>query len=73
VFDPEVLMPRNEFEAALHELIENIRNTPPLDPNETVRIPSERAFRERERNRKTGIPIAPQVHRQLVALAERKV
>lgn len=72
VFDPEVLMPRSEFEAALHELIENIRNTPPLDPNQTVRIPSERAFRARERNRKTGIPIAPQVHRQLVALAERK-
>lgn len=72
VFDPEVLMPRSEFEAALHDLVENIRNTPPLDPNETVRIPSERAFRERERNRRTGIPIAPQVHRQLVALAERK-
>jgi LDH2 family malate/lactate/ureidoglycolate dehydrogenase len=71
VFDPEVLMPRSEFEAALHELIENIRNTPPLDPNQTVRIPSERAFRERERNRKTGIPLALTVHRQLVALAER--
>lgn len=72
VFDPEVLMPRGEFEAALHDLIENIRNTPPLDPNETVRIPSERAFKERERNRSIGIPLAPQVHRQLVALAERR-
>ena len=48
VFDPEVLMPRGEFEAALHDLIEKIRSTPPLDPNEPVRIPSERAFRERE-------------------------
>lgn len=72
VFDPEVLMPRSEFEDALHDLIENIRNTPPLDPKETVRIPSERAFKERERNRQIGIPIAPQVHRQLVALAERQ-
>jgi LDH2 family malate/lactate/ureidoglycolate dehydrogenase len=70
VFDPEVLMPRAEFEAALHDLIENIRNTPPLDPNQPVRIPSERAFKERERNRKIGIPIAPEVHRQLVALAK---
>ena len=69
-FDPEVLMPRGEFEAALHELIANIRNTPPLDPDNPVRIPSERAFRERERNRKLGIPLAPEVHRQLVALAE---
>jgi LDH2 family malate/lactate/ureidoglycolate dehydrogenase len=72
VFDPEVLMPRSEFEVALRELIENIRNTPPLDPNEPVRIPSERAFKERERNRTTGIPIALEVHRQLVALTRRQ-
>ncbi len=71
VFDPEVLMPRSEFEAALRDLIENIRNTPPLHPDEPIRIPSERAFKVRERNRKTGIPIAPEVHKQLVALAER--
>lgn len=71
VFDPELLMPRSEFEAALADLIENIRNTPPLDGREPVRIPSERAFEERERNRRIGIPIAAEVHRQLVALAER--
>ena len=71
VFDPEVLMPRSEFEAALGQLIENVRSTPPLDPNEPVRIPSERAFRERERNRAIGIELAPEVHRQLVALAGR--
>ena len=72
VFDPEVLMPRSEFESALYELIENIRNTPPLDPNEPVRIPSERAFGARERNRTIGIPVAREVHRQLIALAERR-
>ena len=72
VFDPEVLMPRSEFETALQELIENIRSTPPLDPNEPVRIPSERAFRERERNRSAGIPLAQEVHRRLLALAERQ-
>jgi LDH2 family malate/lactate/ureidoglycolate dehydrogenase len=71
VFDPEVLMPRGEFEAALHVLVENVRYTPPLDPNEPVRIPSERAFRERERNRSIGIPVAREVHRRLVALAQR--
>jgi LDH2 family malate/lactate/ureidoglycolate dehydrogenase len=71
VFDPEVLMPRSEFDSALTELIENVRSTPPLDPGDPVRIPSERAFRERERNRKLGIPVARTVHRQLVALAER--
>src|SRR4051812_6166217 len=72
VFDPEVLMPRGEFDAALHDLIENVRNTPALDPDQPVRIPSERAFTARERNRTAGIPIAREVHRQLVALAERR-
>jgi LDH2 family malate/lactate/ureidoglycolate dehydrogenase len=72
VFDPELLMPRSEFEAALHELIENVRNTPPVDPNQPVRIPSERSFRERERNRELGIPVAAAVHRQLVALADSR-
>ena len=72
VFDPEVLMPRREFQLALHELIENIRATPPLDPNDPVRIPSERAFEARERNRELGIPLAPQVHRQLLALIAQR-
>src|SRR3954470_11761808 len=39
VFDPEVLMPRSEFDAALSGLIENIRKTPRLDASEPVRIP----------------------------------
>ena len=72
VFDPEVLMPRSEFQAALRELVENVRNTPSMNPNEPVRIPSERSVRERERNRAVGIGLAPEVHRQLVALAERR-
>lgn len=72
VFDPEVLMPRSEFDLALHDLIENVRNTPRLNPDESIRIPSERAFREREKNRKLGIPVAAEVHRQLVALAESR-
>ena len=71
VFDPEVLMPRGEFDIALTDLIASVRSTPPLDPGEPVRIPSERAFRAREKNRKLGIPIAPEVHRQLAALAQQ--
>jgi LDH2 family malate/lactate/ureidoglycolate dehydrogenase len=74
-FDPEILMPRAEFAEALAELIASVRSTPPLDPSQPVRIPSERSFREREERRKTGIPLAPEVHRKLVELAakERRV
>ena len=70
-FDPEILMPREEFEEALEELIAGVRGTPPLDPAEPVRIPSERSFREREERRRTGIPIAREVHRQLAELAAK--
>ena len=71
VFDPGLMMPRAEFEAAVEELIENVRNVPPLKAGEPVRIPSERAFREREQRRRTGIPVAAEVHRALLELAAR--
>jgi len=71
VVDPEVMMPRAEFESAVDELIENVRKVPPLKPGEPVRIPSERAFQEREERRRTGIPVAPEVHRALLDLAAR--
>jgi LDH2 family malate/lactate/ureidoglycolate dehydrogenase len=37
-----------------------------------VRIPSERAFRERERLRKLGIPVDRKLYEQLQALAAKK-
>ena len=71
VFDPAILMPPAEFKAALGELIEAVRAVPPLDAEQPVRIPSERAFRERERRRKEGIPVDRAVYDQLRALVER--
>lgn len=73
VFDPAILMPVEEFKAQLKELVEVVRAVPPLVPDEPVRIPSERAFRERERRRKEGIPVDRAVYDQLRALADRAV
>ena len=72
VFDPAILMPPEEFKRELRELIEAVRAVPGLDPDEPVRIPSERAFRERERRRKEGIPVDRSLHEQLLALAAKK-
>ena len=72
VFDPAILMPPDEFQAQLKELIEVVRAVPPLDPDHPVRIPSERAFRERERRRKEGIPVDRAVYDQLRALAAQR-
>ena len=71
VFDPAILLPPGEFKAQLRELIEAVRAVPPLNPDEPVRIPSERAFRERERRRKEGVPVDRAVYDQLRALIER--
>lgn len=70
VFDPAILMPPEEFKAQLHQLIEAVRAVPPLDPAEPVRIPSERAFRERERRRREGIVVGSEVYRRLRELVD---
>jgi LDH2 family malate/lactate/ureidoglycolate dehydrogenase len=72
VFDPAILMPPEEFKAQLEELIEVVRAVPALDPEEPVRIPSERAFRERERRKKEGIPVDRAVYDQLQTLISKK-
>ena len=71
VFDPAILMPPRQFRSQLKRLIEAVRAVPPLDPEEPVRIPSERAFRERKRRRKEGIPLDRAVYDQLLTLAAR--
>jgi len=71
VFDPAILLPPEEFKAQLGELIEAVRAVPPLNPEEPVRIPSERAYRERERRRKEGIPVDRAVYDQLRGLIAR--
>jgi len=72
VFDPAILMPPKEFKKQLKGLIKTVRAVPPLDPDEPVRIPSERAFRERRQRRKEGIPVDRAVYDQLRSLINRK-
>lgn len=72
VFDPGILMPARQFKSQLKQLIETVRAVPPLKPGEPVRIPSERAFRERARRRKGGIAVDRAVYDRLRALIERR-
>lgn len=72
VFDPGILMPPRQFRAQLKQLIEAVRAVPPLDPSDPVRIPSERAFRERARRRKEGIDVDRAVYDRLRALSAQR-
>src|SRR6185503_5211250 len=49
VFDPGLLIPPEDLERQLAELLDRIRSTPKQTGVDAIRIPSERAFAERKR------------------------
>lgn len=53
--DPAVMLPDGDFETQFSELIARIKATPRQAGVDEIRIPSERAFREREQRRAEGI------------------
>ncbi len=53
--DPAIMLPDGNFEAQFSELIVRIKSTPRQPGVDEIRIPSERAFREREQRRVEGI------------------
>jgi L-2-hydroxycarboxylate dehydrogenase (NAD+) len=55
VVDPGAMLPGNDFAARMAELVLSIKETPRQPGAAEIRIPSERAFRERERRRVEGI------------------
>lgn len=68
VFDPALLMPRAQFEAQLAELIAAMKATPRKAGVDEIRIPSERAFRERAQRLRDGIALERRLHERLLAL-----
>ncbi len=53
--DPDKLLGAGEFPARMAELVARIKATPRQSGVDEIRIPSERAFREREQRRVEGI------------------
>ena len=68
VVDPSALLPGNPFAAQMSELVAAIRATPRRPGVQEIRIPSRRAFRERERRRAEGILVDRAVIAALEAL-----
>ncbi len=69
VFSPGLLMPAAEFEQQVAELMQRIKDTPRQPGVDAIRIPSERAFREREQRRVEGIVLERKVVESLQALS----
>ena len=68
VLDPVLMFPGGEFPAQMSELVTKIKATPRRPGVAEIRIPSERAFRERGRRRREGLVFDRQVVDSLNAL-----
>jgi LDH2 family malate/lactate/ureidoglycolate dehydrogenase len=66
--DPDMLLPAGEFPAQMAEFVARIKATPRQPGVDEIRIPSERAFREREQRRIEGIVLDRKVVDALNAL-----
>jgi LDH2 family malate/lactate/ureidoglycolate dehydrogenase len=69
VFDPELLIPADQFKSQVEDLIQRVKATPLRPGYPEILIPSERAFREREKRRKEGLALAQPVYERLAAMA----
>ena len=68
VFKPDLLTPLDDFKREAAALIDRVKATPRQPGIDEIRIPSERAFRNRERALRDGIEIDRAVHEALVRL-----
>ncbi len=68
VFDPGLLVPPAQFKQHLAELIAEVKGTPRQPGVDEIRIPSERAFRERVRRRLEGIVLERRLYDRINAL-----
>jgi LDH2 family malate/lactate/ureidoglycolate dehydrogenase len=72
IFDPNLLIPAEQFKRQVEELIGRVKATPLRPGYSEILIPSERAFRERARRRREGFPLDEVVYDKLNALASRR-
>ncbi len=69
-FKPDLFLPLEDYQRALAAEIATIKATPRQDGVEEIRIPGERAYRERARLQREGIEIDRRIHQALLALGK---
>lgn len=70
-FSPDLLIPVEEYKQEVADLIRRVKATRRQPGVDSIRIPSERSFRERERNMREGIEIDAAIHEELLRQASR--
>ena len=66
--NPDIMLPGQNFKAQMAELVRAVKATPRQPGVDEIRIPSERAYRERDRRRIEGIVLERKVIEALEAL-----
>ena len=72
-FRPDLMMPLDQYKRDLAAMLARVKATPRQAGVEEIRLPSERAFRERARNRREGIVIDRKIYDALLALPAGKL
>lgn len=72
-FRPDLLVPLDEYRRDLAAMLARVKATPRQPGVDEIRLPSERAFRERVRNRREGIVIDRKIYDTLLALPQGRL
>lgn len=70
---PDLMLPLEDFKRHMSEMLAKVKATPRLPGVDEIRLPGERAFRERAKLRKEGIVIDKKIYDALVNLPEAKI
>jgi len=67
-FKPDLLMPFNEYEKALIDLIDKVKKTKTLKQFSEIRIPGQRGQKLRDLNKVNGIYLDQKIYKQLLSI-----
>lgn len=70
---PDLMVPLEDYRRGVSAMLEHVKATPRQPGVDAIRLPSERAFRERARHRREGIEIDRSIYDALLALPEGKL
>jgi LDH2 family malate/lactate/ureidoglycolate dehydrogenase len=70
---PDLLVPLEDFRRDMSEMLARVKATPRQPGVDEIRMPSERAFRERARNLRQGIEIDRKIYDALLALPQTQL
>jgi L-2-hydroxycarboxylate dehydrogenase (NAD+) len=70
---PDLMLPLDDFRRDMSAMLARVKAAPRQPGVDEIRLPGERAFRERARNLREGIEIDRKIYETLMALPQGKL